>query len=73
MEERAAAKKIYDDIFKAQLLREHMYDDRLSAERNIPPGGSKKLIMTQYLKLRRVAMDKHKEGKNNNEGGAGLT
>ena len=50
-----------------------MYDDRLSAERNIPPGGSKKLIMTQYLKLRKVAKDKHKEGKNSNEGGAGLT
>ncbi len=62
MEERAAAKKFYNDIFKAQVVREHMHDDRVSAERRVPPGGSKKLIMTEYLKLRKIAMDKAREG-----------
>jgi hypothetical protein len=58
LEERAAAKKFYDDIFKAQIVREHMHDDRLEAERKVAPGASKKLIMTEYLKLRKFAMDK---------------
>ena len=62
MEERAAAKKFYNDIFKAQVVREHMHDDRVSAERRVPPGGSKKLIMTEYLKLRKIAMGKAREG-----------
>jgi len=74
LEERAAAKKFYDDIFKAQLVREHMHDDRLMAERKVPAAGNKKLIMTEYLKLRKFAMNKLLEGRTkiDNEA-AGLT
>lgn len=49
-----------------------MHEDHLSAERRVPPGGSKKLIMTEYLKLRKFALNRIREGKPNPDG-AGLT
>ena len=51
-----------------------MHDDRLMAERKVAPGGGKKLIMTEYLKLRKFAMNKLLEGRTKvDNDAAGLT
>lgn len=59
LDERAslAAKKIYEDIFRADMVgRSQFEDDRVAASRRV--GHRKKLIMTEYLRLRKEALNR---------------
>jgi hypothetical protein len=60
LDERAsfAAKKIYDDIFKGEALSPARLDDihTMAVRRT---GNRKKLIMNEYLRLRREAVNRN--------------
>lgn len=54
-----ASKKFYEDIFKAELVGSRIEDGENIAARRV--GNHKKLIMTEYLRLRKEALQKLKE------------
>jgi hypothetical protein len=58
LDERAsvAAKKIYDDIFKGEAFNSQFDDLHTSAVRRT--GNRKKLIMNEYLRLRKEAVNR---------------
>jgi hypothetical protein len=58
--EARAAKKLYEDIFRADQIGSRIENDRFEASRRV--GNRKNLIMTEYIRMRKEAVQKLRQG-----------
>ena len=58
--EARAAKKLYEDIFRADQIGSRIDEDQFEASRRV--GKRKHLIMTEYIRMRKAAVQKLKQG-----------